>query len=86
MSPASGMTATPIRRNGGNGGHDPNYQDELITTSSPSHGGQLLFVNAALPVGDAAELYAFGGASRREGAIQRCLPVPVQLLARRRNR
>ena len=56
-----------IRRNGGNGGHDPDYQDELITTSSPSHGGQLLFANAALPVGDAAELYAFGGASRREG-------------------
>ena len=56
-----------IRRNGGNGGHDPNYQDELITTSSPSHGGQLLFLNAALPVDDAAELYAFGGASRREG-------------------
>lgn len=56
-----------IRRNGGNGGHDPDYQDELITTSSPSHGGQLLFVNAAMPVGEAAELYAFGGASRREG-------------------
>lgn len=56
-----------IRRNGGNGGHDPDYQDELITTSSPSHGGQLLFANAALPVGEAAELYAFGGASRREG-------------------
>ena len=56
-----------VRRNGGNGGHDPNYQDELITASSPFHGGQLLFVNAALPVGDAAELYAFGGASRREG-------------------
>ena len=56
-----------IRRNGGNGGHDPDYQDELVTTSSPSHGGQLLFANAALPVGEAAELYAFGGASRREG-------------------
>ncbi|MDE0452059.1 MAG: TonB-dependent receptor [Gammaproteobacteria bacterium] len=57
----------PLQRNGGNGGHDPDYQDELITFSSPSHGGSLLFANAALPVGDAAELYAFGGASRREG-------------------
>lgn len=56
-----------ITRNGGNGGWDPRYQDELITFSSPSHGGRLLFFNAALPVGDAAELYAFGGLSRREG-------------------
>ena len=56
-----------LQRNGGNGGHDPGYQDELITFSSPSHGGTLLFANAALPVGNAAELYAFGGASRREG-------------------
>ena len=59
--------ADALERNGGNGGHDPDYQDQLITTSSPFHGGQLLFVNAALPVGDVAELYAFGGFSRREG-------------------
>lgn len=56
-----------IMRNGGNGGLDPRYQDELITFSSPSHGGRLLFFNAALPVGDAAEFYAFGGLSSREG-------------------
>ena len=56
-----------IQRNGGNGGLDPAYQDELITYSSPSHSGRLLFFNAALPVGDAAELYAFGGLSGREG-------------------
>ena len=55
----------PLRRNGGNGGHDPNFQDELITTSSPGVKGRSLFVNAGLPVGD-AELYAFGGVSRRE--------------------
>ena len=60
--------ADALKRNGGNGGHDPDYQDELITSSSPSHGGQSLFVNAALPLGDAAELYAFGGASSREGS------------------
>ena len=59
--------ADAFERNGGNGGLDPDYQDELITTSSPFHGGRLLFVNAGLPVGDAAELYAFGGASSREG-------------------
>ena len=56
-----------LRRNGGNGGHDPDYQEQLIESSSPSHAGQTLFVNAALPVGDAAEVYAFGGASSREG-------------------
>ena len=56
-----------IERNGGNGGLDPRYQDELITDSSPAHSGRLLFFNAALPVGDAAELYAFGGLSSREG-------------------
>ena len=55
-----------IRRNGGNGGLDPNFQDELITTSSPAVSGRSLFFNAGLPVGD-AELYAFGGMSRREG-------------------
>ena len=56
-----------LRRNGGNGGLDPDYQDELITFSSPSYEGQSLFLNASLPVGDAAEIYAFGGASSREG-------------------
>ena len=56
-----------LRRNGGNGGLDPDYQDELVTFSSPSHEGQSLFLNASLPVGDAAEIYAFGGASSREG-------------------
>ena len=56
-----------IERNGGNGGLDPRYQDELITYSSPSHGGRLLFFNAAVPVGDVAEIYAFGGLSSREG-------------------
>ena len=56
-----------IERNGGNGGLDPDYQDQLVTLSSPSHSGAALFANAMLPVGDASELYAFGGASRREG-------------------
>ncbi len=56
-----------IERNGGNGGLDPRYQDELIAYSSPSHGGRSLFFNAVVPVGDAAELYAFGGLSSREG-------------------
>lgn len=57
----------PIRRNGGNGGYDPDYQDELITFSSPSHGGRGLFLNGSLPFRDDAELYAFGGISQREG-------------------
>ena len=61
--------AESIMRNGGNGGLDPRYQDQLITDSSPSHSGRLLFFNAALPVGDAAELYAFGGLSGREGRV-----------------
>ena len=56
-----------IERNGGNGGLDPDYQDQLITLSSPSHAGTALFANAMLPAGDTSELYAFGGASRREG-------------------
>ena len=55
-----------LRRNGGNGGLDPNFQDELITNSSPAVKGRSLFFNAGLPLGD-AELYAFGGVSRREG-------------------
>ena len=56
-----------LKRNGGNGGHDPNFQDELIAYSAPKHDGWAVFLNAGLPVGDAGELYAFGGVSRREG-------------------
>lgn len=58
--------ADSIERNGGNGGLDPDYQDQLISLSSPSHSGAAVFANAMLPLG-ASELYAFGGASRREG-------------------
>ena len=57
----------PLNRNGGNGGLDPNFQDHLITHSSPLNDSAFLFLNAALPVGDDAELYGFGGLSRREG-------------------
>ena len=57
----------PIRRNGGNGGHDPDYQDELVAFSSPSHAGRGLFFNGSLPFRGDAELYAFGGVSQREG-------------------
>ena len=56
-----------LKRNGGNGGLDPNFQDELITHSAPKHDGWSLFFNAGMPTGEAGELYAFGGASRREG-------------------
>ena len=56
-----------LKRNGGNGGHDPDFQDELITYSAPKHDGWALFFNAGLPTGDAGEFYAFGGLSRREG-------------------
>ena len=59
--------ADSIERNGGNGGLDPGYQDQLISLSSPSHSGAAAFANAMLPLGAASELYAFGGASRREG-------------------
>ena len=57
----------PLQRNGGNGGLDPNFQDELVTDSSPTNDSAFLFLNAALPVSDTAELYAFGGLSRRKG-------------------
>ena len=57
----------PLRRNGGNGGLDPNYQDQLIVDSSPGNDNAFVFLNAAVPAGDDAELYAFGGLSRREG-------------------
>jgi len=57
----------PLNRNGGNGGLDPDYQDRLVTHSSPLNDSAFLFLNAGLPVGDDAELYGFGGLSRREG-------------------
>ena len=57
----------PLQRNGGNGGLDPDYQDELIVHSSPDNDSAFLFLNAAVPTGDAAQFYAFGGLSRREG-------------------
>ena len=56
-----------VERNGGNGGLDPNFQDELVMLSSPRHNGYSLFLNAGLPLEQAGELYAFGGFSRREG-------------------
>ena len=52
-------------RNGGNGGLDPDFQDELIVDSSPAHDLTSWFFNAEVPVGDASTLYAFGGASNR---------------------
>ena len=60
-------TGDAIQRNGGNGGHDPNYQDILITSSSPSHSGRGVFFNGSLPFRADGELYAFGGFSQREG-------------------
>lgn len=57
----------PLQRNGGNGGLDHDYQDELIVHSSPDNDSAFLFLNAAVPTGDAAQFYAFGGLSRREG-------------------
>ena len=57
----------PLRRNGGNGGLDPNYQDHLIVDSSPGNDNAFVFLNAAVPAGDDSEFYAFGGLSRREG-------------------
>lgn len=57
----------PLNRNGGNGGLDPDFQDRLITHSSPLNDSAFLFLNAGLPIGNDAELYGFGGLSRREG-------------------
>ena len=57
----------PLNRNGGNGGLDPDFQDKLVTHSSPLNDSAFLFLNAGLPIGDAGELYAFGGLSHREG-------------------
>ena len=56
-----------LQRNGGNGGLDPNFQDELIVDSSPAYDNLAFFVNAELPAGDASALYAFGGWSKRQG-------------------
>lgn len=60
-------TGDPIQRNGGNGGFDPDYQDKLVSFSSPSHSGRGLFFNSSLPFRGDGELYAFGGISQREG-------------------
>ena len=57
----------PLHRNGGNGGLDPDFQDRLITDSSPLNDSAFVFLNAALPTSDASEFYAFGGLSRRTG-------------------
>lgn len=60
-------TGDSLRRNGGNGGYDPDYQDVLVSFSSPSHAGRALFFNGSLPFRSDAEIYAFGGISQREG-------------------
>ena len=57
-----------LMRNGGNGGHDPNFQDQLIVDSAPRHDLTSLFVNAGLPLGGTGELYAFGGLSNRQAS------------------
>ncbi len=57
-----------LQRNGGNGGLDPNFQDQLVVDSAPRHDLTSLFVNAGLPFGDAGEVYAFGGLSNREAS------------------
>ena len=57
-----------LMRNGGNGGLDPAFQDELIVDSSPRHDVRSFFFNAGIPVGDVGELYAFGGLSSRQAS------------------
>ena len=57
----------PLRRNGGNGGLDPDFQDRLIVDSSPANENAFVFLNAAVPTGETSEFYAFGGLSSREG-------------------
>ena len=57
----------PLHRNGGNGGLDPDFQDRLITDSSPLNDSAFVFLNAALATSDTSEFYAFGGLSRRTG-------------------
>ena len=57
-----------LRRNGGNGGRDPDFQDELIVDSAPRHDLTSLFFNAGIPLGDVGEVYAFGGLSNRKAS------------------
>ena len=57
-----------LRRNGGNGGRDPDFQDELIVDSAPRHDLTTLFFNAGIPLGDVGEVYAFGGLSSRKAS------------------
>ena len=57
-----------LRRNGGNGGLDPDFQDELVVDSAPWHDLTSLFFNAGLPFGDTGEVYAFGGLSNRQAS------------------
>ena len=57
-----------LQRNGGNGGLDPSFQDELITDSAPRHDLTSLFFNAGIPFGDTGEAYAFGGLSNRQAS------------------
>ena len=57
-----------LRRNGGNGGLDPDFQDELVVDSAPRHDLTSLFFNAGLPFGDTGEVYAFGGLSNRQAS------------------
>lgn len=57
-----------LRRNGGNGGRDPDFQDELIVDSAPRHDLTSLFLNAGIPLGDVGEVYAFGGLSNRKAS------------------
>ena len=57
-----------LRRNGGNGGLDPNFQDPLMVDSAPRHDLTSLFFNAGMPIGDTGEVYAFGGLSNRQAS------------------
>ena len=57
-----------LERNGGNGGLDPSFQDELMTDSAPRHDLTSLFFNAGIPFGDTGEAYAFGGLSNRQAS------------------
>ena len=57
-----------LRRNGGNGGHDADFQDELIVDSAPRHDLTSLFFNAGIPAGDTGEVYAFGGLTNRDAS------------------
>ena len=57
-----------LRRNGGNGGRDPDFQDELIVDSAPRHDLTSLFFNAGIPLADVGEVYVFGGLSNRKAS------------------